>query len=71
MADSAVETYEALDASAHVGDGGGRGTITVLTRSGPIRIAMKRPILEQLYRAVERELSENPAASADQDREIS
>jgi hypothetical protein len=71
MADPGFESYEALDASAHVGDHGATGTVTFLTRTGPLRIAMKRPVLEQLCRGMERELSENPLPSTDQDREIS
>jgi hypothetical protein len=70
MVDPAVETYEALDASAHVSDRGSRGTITLLTRTGSIGISMKRPIMEQLYHRIERELSENPIPSAE-NREIS
>ncbi len=68
MVDPAVETYEALNASAHRGV---KGTITLLTRTGSIAISMKRPLMEQLYRRIARELSENPISSSDTDREIS
>jgi hypothetical protein len=71
MADPAIENYEALDAGAHVGDRGSTATITLLTRTGSVAISMKRPILEQLYYRIERELSENPIASTDANREIS
>jgi uncharacterized NAD(P)/FAD-binding protein YdhS len=71
MTDPAIENYEALDASAHIGDRGATATITLLTRRGPIVILMKRTTMEQLYHRIQRELNDNPIPSADTDREIS
>jgi hypothetical protein len=71
MTDPAIEHREALDAGAHVGDRGMSGTVTLLTRSGPITISMKRAVMEQLCRCLERELNENPMPNSDKNREIS
>ncbi len=71
MTDPAIENREALDAGAHVGDHGSSGTVTLLTRSGPVTISMKRAVMEQLSRCIERELNENPIPSTDKNREIS
>ena len=71
MTDPAIGNYEALDAGAHVGDRGASGTVTLLTRGGPITISMKRAVMEQLCRSIERELNENPIADTDRNREIS
>jgi hypothetical protein len=71
MTGPTLQNYEALDAGAHVGDRGAAGTITLLTSAGPVAISMKRPVMEQLYRCLERELSEHPLPSADTNREIS
>jgi len=70
MTDPAIESYEALDAGARIGDRGATGTITLLTKRGPVAISMKRPIMEQLYYSIGRKLDENPSP-ADTAREIS
>jgi hypothetical protein len=71
MTDPTIGNYEALDAGAHVGDRGASGTVTLLTRGGPITISMKRAVMEQLCRRIERELNENPIPDTDRNREIS
>jgi hypothetical protein len=71
MSGVALENYEGLDAGAHVGERGSMGTITLLTRAGPVSISMKRAVMEQLYHCLGRELSEHPLPSTDGDREIS
>ncbi len=66
-----IENYEALDAGAQIGNRGAKGVVTLLTERGLVAISMKRPVMEQLRRSIERELNENPIPSADADREIS
>jgi hypothetical protein len=71
MTGPAIENYEALDASTHIGDRGATATITFLTKRGPMTILMKRATMEQLYHRIERELSDNPLPNVDRNREIS
>ncbi len=66
-----IETYEALDAGAQIGDRGAKGVITLLTERGLVAISMKRPVMEQLRHSIECELNENLIPSTDADREIS
>jgi hypothetical protein len=66
-----IENYDALDAGAQIGDRGARGVITVLTERGIVAISMRRPVMEQLRRSIERVLNETPVPSEDAHREIS
>jgi hypothetical protein len=71
MTDPGIRSFDALDADARVGDRGAGATITLLTASGPVVVSMRRAVIEQLYRCLERELQENPVPESDRNREIS